>query len=552
MRRIINIYLILSLLVIVFACEEDYEAPSEFSDIEVYVPEWSLESLIGAKMNVNNYFAFMDMSIGELSHEWSFEENSGCYFLKKNLPAPSGLDNYLGYIDENATHTTIDKSVAVIFTKAGLHGLRLYNTFKDSVGFSMIYENTKSALYDEDLGVWVIDTTFYVDVYDSIVPDFKILDHEGNEITLVKSEDEDEWVTATVEVGQTLTYTDITTIGRPDSRNWTFGSGTPASSTNLSEKVTYTNVTSGDNYLTSKLQSKRVAEDLPSGSTYANVPLIIKVVPPSANVEYISSSINSDGDLVLSFNQGVKLPDNSVISVTTSGVENAVTSVAYNSTSNKAVLVVSLTDIPTYGEEVGFAIAANTLISVYETSEVPKRNDDISEIISSNFGVAFEWDFESNGGAIPTSGTSADFGEWGFQNDENNVVLTTLEAGAYEGTYGGSFLEPLDNITSLYAFTPFFALEEGKDYRMDVFIKGSSATELGKKVKFYMRKGANNDGSLNKTYTLTDEYVKVSFDFTASGTATNFNIRLGNSDWDNTTGSRPINFDFDNLIVYEL
>ena len=482
MNKIINIMLVLPFFAFMFGCEEEYQTPSQFSDIEVYVPEWANNTEIGAKLNIDNYFAFADLSVGELSHQWILEEGSGTYFLQENLPSPSSVDNYRDYIDESAGRTSTDARASIVFTKAGTQSVRLYNTFKDSVGFNMIFDINKSVEYDSDLGVWVIDHTFNIEVYDSIVPDYSVLNSKGVEINLVKSDNQADWVTTTVEVGESLTYSDNTVIGRPNKRTWTFGGGEPATSTEMTQSVVYTKVTEGDDFYVTSILSSRIADDLPRASRTSKVPLKIKVIPPSANVEYLGATIDGNGNLVLSLNQGVLLPDNSFITVTNNGVSNPVTSVAFESEDNPSKLVVELTNIPVYGTEVMFSISANTLSSIYETPSAPKKNDDlISETITSLYGVAFEWDFES--GSIPAvaSGTSPDFGQWAFINSSTLVV----DADAFEGAFAGLFKEePAPN--GNYAFTPFFALEQDKEYTIEAYVKAAVPSEVGKIFKFYI------------------------------------------------------------------
>ncbi len=537
-------------LAILFACEDEYEAPSEFSDIEVYVPQWHRDELVNAKINVGGYFAFMDLSQGEVSHEWSFADTSGCFFLKSNLPPDSEVDNYYGFIDEAMGNSTEEARVAVLYTKGGMQGLRLYNTYEDSVGFTMFSGGTKTSVFDSALQLWVIDTTFYVDVYDSIVADYAVKDHDGNEIELVKTDSTDKWVTTTVEVGQSLTFIDKTTIGRPNGRTWSLSGGTPASNTQEEVKTVYTNVTNGDSYLTTRLTSRRSGDDLPGASDSETVPLKIKVIPPSANVEFLRSSVNGDGQLVLSFNQGVLIPDNSDINIKVDAVDNPITKISYPDEDSKSTLILTLTSIPLYGAVVDITIQQNTLKSVYETEDAEKRNDNlISVSTTSKFGVAFEWDFET--GTFPSSGTAADFDQWGFLSG----VTMTADADANTGSLSGIFAESDDSGNAKYAFSPFFTLEKDKKYKFEAYIKAADGIAPNAQLQVFMFKGGAAQKSpvlISMKVTPGANYALISAEFTPVETANNYNLRFGNGDF-RLAGANvfPLICKIDDIIIFE-
>ncbi|GAL81925.1 hypothetical protein JCM19274_105 [Algibacter lectus] len=93
-------------------------------------------------------------------------------------------------------------------------------------------------------GVWQITETFTIKVFDDIKPVFKVM--KGTEEVLSISETDmptaansSSWKTVTIEAGEELTFIDMTTVGEPDKRTWTFNGGKVETSGNETINVPY-------------------------------------------------------------------------------------------------------------------------------------------------------------------------------------------------------------------------------------------------------------------------------------------------------------------------
>ncbi|WP_243739314.1 hypothetical protein [Flavicella sediminum] len=183
------------------ACQdEDYDEPNSFSDVG-----WYTSQLRQAEYNVGvgKYISFTDLSMGEIEHTWTIGE--GNFFLKGPIQR---LDSVFDKFIINAGDTvSTDPTIHVLFQKGGMQNVRLFNTFEDSVAFrgpaGLIIPSVKVG------DRWVMDQTFTVDVYDTIVP---IIELSKGGAVIAHSNPLD---TIKVEAGESLDITDLTVIGRP-------------------------------------------------------------------------------------------------------------------------------------------------------------------------------------------------------------------------------------------------------------------------------------------------------------------------------------------------
>ncbi len=139
--------------------------PNDLADVTWYL------SNIESRKNINpimiaqdDVLGFVDASQGYLSHAWHVSEDS-TYML--NGPIVSASLGYDYYIDESIPHTCDDETIAVLFKKEGMHSVRLRNTFSTPVRYRYLNDDggyTEIHAAYED-GVYVIDTTFTVEVY---------------------------------------------------------------------------------------------------------------------------------------------------------------------------------------------------------------------------------------------------------------------------------------------------------------------------------------------------------------------------------------------------
>ena len=166
----------------------------------------------------------MDISQGELSHIWEVT-GEGIYFLKGEMGY--GAVDYGPLIDHSASNVTDNKTIHLYFTKPGQHQVRLRNTFAKQVSYT--YEETvngvkaKNTVYGkEENGVFVVDTTFMIDVYDPIlVPMAKVyLDPECTQEVETGINEDGSNKQVTIEYDDKLYFKDAS-YDRPNVWNWT-------------------------------------------------------------------------------------------------------------------------------------------------------------------------------------------------------------------------------------------------------------------------------------------------------------------------------------------
>lgn len=260
-----KIYLILSLAMatLFVACkDESYEQPNTFSDVGFYTG--------GARQNVlrstvGNYMSFMDLSQGTVDHTWTIQE--GNFFLEGPIERRDTV--FEQFIINRGDTVSKEDVVHVLFSNGGFNEVTLHNTFHDSVAFRGNNGVEDYILPSVKVGdLWVIDTTFVVDVYEDIVPEIEIR-QDG---ALVSHESPSDVIT--VEVGGTLEFTDLTTIGRPTSRVWT------VAGEQSSEQV-FETVFKKLGVQNAQINLTRSGEFIPGGSARYVVPATINVVPSS-------------------------------------------------------------------------------------------------------------------------------------------------------------------------------------------------------------------------------------------------------------------------------
>lgn len=274
------------------SCEDDTNiAPGEFSDVTWYTSVYPGQPLVAT---VGGFVAFTDLSQGALSHEWTIDE--GNYFLKNGFTKNDTILD--SFIDNNQGLVSLDKTINVLFKKAGLQKVRLYDTFKDSVTYVGKTFTLKSK---REGNVFVIDTTFVVDVFDSIKPAFKVTNSLG--VTLLNVAENDKvslqdtasWPTVTIEAGEKLTFNDLTTTGKPTSRNWNI----PGGKTTIGNAAIATYSFFKIGYF--KGASIAVSRTDPAGSVSKLIPIKINVIPSTKPFVFDGNLTEGETE-VISFN----------------------------------------------------------------------------------------------------------------------------------------------------------------------------------------------------------------------------------------------------------
>lgn len=222
MKNLIKIVCLLTVGFFASCSDNTYEAPDSVSDVAWYTSAINSPTFAVGRFK---YLSFSDLSQGETSHKWTIDE--GNFFLKG--PIALKETEFDKFITNPGSVETADKTIHVLFANPGTQKVRLFNTFKDSVAFRYTANVTvggvttavKKAYSAKKVGnEWVIDTTFNVKVYDTIVPLMQI---KQNGIVVSHQNPTD---VITIEAGDKLEFSDLTTQGEPTGRNWKIGTST--------------------------------------------------------------------------------------------------------------------------------------------------------------------------------------------------------------------------------------------------------------------------------------------------------------------------------------
>ncbi|WP_025761183.1 carbohydrate binding domain-containing protein [Dyadobacter tibetensis] len=247
--------LLLAFVTLLVGCSREYVEPSSFSDVGWYTSNFTQQTF---KIGIDDFISFTDVSQNTLTHTWEISE--GNHFLEGVI---TRRDTVLEkFIKKDAGLVSSDPTVHVYFKKGGIQTVRLRNTFPDSVTFRGL--DTLHSVKEGN--VWVIDKTFMVDVYDTIVPQIEIR-QDGVVRPLSKD-------TIFVEAGGKLEFVDLTTIGRPDTRRWTIGS---ISSTDSVASIAFNSL----GVFNATFNSSRTGLNIPPDGDFIKIPNPIKVIKSS-------------------------------------------------------------------------------------------------------------------------------------------------------------------------------------------------------------------------------------------------------------------------------
>ncbi len=215
------IYPLLATMGLTSCLKEEYMAPNDLVDVSWHIgADQSNRDPI--MISLNEFTSFMDLSQGALSHMWEVSKD-GTYFLEGNIG--NGVQDFEQYVAD-IPHTNDKSRITVWFTKSGHHTVRLRNTFASEVSYTYRpepdkrpeYKVTKHAEYVN--GVYVMDTTFVVDVYDNVlVPGVRIFKDEAMTEEVLLSDDTLSVASINLEYGDILYFQDAST-DRPNFWSW--------------------------------------------------------------------------------------------------------------------------------------------------------------------------------------------------------------------------------------------------------------------------------------------------------------------------------------------
>ena len=262
--------------VVLWNCDDnayqDYTAPDELSDV-AWLIGTNQNAQLPYSINVDTHISFLDLSQGTVSHEWQIQE--GNHYLKEGF----GINDSLPLFINDEVGLTIDTPKAhVFFRNSGTNTVRLLNKFSEPVTYNFSGGSMEAV---QEGNLWVIDTTFNFDVFATIKPAFKVLQN-GTEILNVTEDnmpsinDIDTWPTVDVEAATTLTFVDMTTVGRPNARSWRYADGTPTQTGGETANVKFYRLGT----FTGEVRSFRTAPN-PTANVTKLIPIKVNVIPSS-------------------------------------------------------------------------------------------------------------------------------------------------------------------------------------------------------------------------------------------------------------------------------
>ncbi|CDF79852.1 lipoprotein [Formosa agariphila KMM 3901] len=273
-------------------CQSDdmYDAPTELSDVGFYTSKGQAKEL---QLNIYDFMTFSDLSQGAIDHEWTLD--TGISILEG--PIERNDTDYESKIIHPGAQSSKEKTINLYFQESGTKWVRLYNTFKDSVTFRGNDGVDNYFLGSEWIdNKWVIDTTFRVKVYDTIIPE--IIVKQNDQVVNHKSTD-----TIYVEAGEFLEFIDVTTIGEPTGRSWSiFDLETETNYATSNDSIANIQFNKLGNFRGS-INSNRSGENIPSDGDVYRIPAPIKVIPSSKPFE-INGDIyeREDETIVVTYN----------------------------------------------------------------------------------------------------------------------------------------------------------------------------------------------------------------------------------------------------------
>ena len=218
-----------SVILLIGACEERSVEPDGFQDVAWLT---SHNGNPGFQVDVVGGTAgFADLSQNPKSHRW--EVDSGIFFLKGSIT--NGEINSVRqgnrkalekYIAERKDTTSSDAVINVFFSYANpviqvidgqkrrVSKVRLVNTFTDSVTFRG-RENVGS-VWSDSLNAWLMETTFLIDVYDSLAGQVEVEANGGRVWDNYLGNEYDSLQTVTIFEGESVLFKDRTVYDRPD------------------------------------------------------------------------------------------------------------------------------------------------------------------------------------------------------------------------------------------------------------------------------------------------------------------------------------------------
>ena len=279
---------------LIFGCDKEPITPLEIADFSVAVAGASRST--AGNIAIDNPLTFLDISRNVISREWTISD--GGSFIRDDF---TGADtDFTPFIIPSAGKISTEQKINVLFTTPGIQSVRIVNTFDEE-------PTDGPATAVQQGSSWVIDTTYMVDVYANLQPAFKVFKGDEEVLSITANDLPDPnnsatWPVIELEAGQTLTYVDLTTVGRPNQRDWSFEGAVPATSRDSVATVSYFAL---GTYQNSGFTAVR-GSDRPAQEFLKIIPITIQVSPSTEPFLFVGN-LNESIDETISFNVGGEL-----------------------------------------------------------------------------------------------------------------------------------------------------------------------------------------------------------------------------------------------------
>ena len=269
--------ILLLILFVIFGCQKDDGNFTAFSKAQLFTPSLGqLNEITIADpipIAINDFSSIADVSQGLKSRLWTID--NGVSYLKNTFTPEDSL-NLASFI-AGPGRTSSAQNIFILFQETGLKDVKIKQIFNEEVSF--LGQTTT-----QEGDGWALETTLTYNVFGDLNAEASISNEDQSEVLGVltasqnpNSSNTSGFQTITVEAGSILTFTDLTTIGNPDSRIWSFDGGSPEESEDGTVQVSYNRL--GEFLVDITVTRDARGQALRAAEQTKTLPYIINVIP---------------------------------------------------------------------------------------------------------------------------------------------------------------------------------------------------------------------------------------------------------------------------------
>ncbi|MBD0403884.1 hypothetical protein [Flammeovirga sp. EKP202] len=286
------------------SCQKEDEIAD---DKKVRAVSWAIseEHKDTLEISIDDYISFMDVSQGVLFHEWTIGEESN--YLKGEFSKTE--EDFTPFIDSLGGVKSEDATVHVYFPTAGIQKVRLYNTYDQKVTHNGAGRQLEAVEMTDQPGIWVIDTTFNVEVYDNVKPSFYVLKNHTDTVLFVSAAqevdgaDDSDWPTIDLIASEdVLTFVDTTTVGKPTDTEWTLSYLEETSKNRVFEVVP---MKTGQGRAGAMKSIRQGSSQALSQTVQKTIPLKLNIKAPEVRPQF---EVYKGETLLFAYNDGDEIP----------------------------------------------------------------------------------------------------------------------------------------------------------------------------------------------------------------------------------------------------